>query len=249
VEKHISLLGVRIDAVSMAEAVLQLHAWLKGYDQKHVMTVNNEMLVEATKNVEFRGVLQSTALSVADSTGVVLAASFTGQKLPGRVPGVDLVQQLCASLDASTPVFFLGAAPGVAERAAEQLKKQNPQLKIVGIISGSPKPEKASGIVQTINQSGAHLLFVAFGAPNQDLWIRQYLHDMPGVRIAMGVGGTFDFLAGNVKRAPGWMRSVGLEWLWRLLLQPSRFGRIVRAVIVFPWLVLRYGKNDKALSP
>lgn len=201
------------------------------------------MLVESVKNKEFRKVLQSTALNVPDSTGVLLGAKLTKQELPGRVPGVDLVISLFATLDESTPAFLLGAKDGVAGIAAKVLLQMNPKLKIVGTFSGTPNPEHAAGITQVVHQSGAKVLLVAFGAPKQDVWIRKYLQDMPNIHVAMGVGGTFDFLSGNVKRAPAWMRKAGLEWVFRVLQEPKRLGRIMRATVVYCWYLLIRGRK------
>jgi len=220
-----------------------LRAWVKEPRQRHVMTVNNEMLVESVWNPTFKAVLQSTALNVPDSTGLLLGAKLTRQQLSQRVPGIDLVIALCASLDETTKVFLLGSAEGIAGIASQELRKMNPKLTVVGTFSGSPKPEEAVSIIQAIHQSGANLLLVAFGAPQQDLWIREHFSALPTVHVAIGVGGTFDMLAGFVKRAPVWMRSVGLEWLWRFVHQPSRWKRMWNAVIVFPVLVLWYGKQ------
>lgn len=109
---------------------------------------------------------------------------------------------------------------------------------------GSPREVDAQEIVDRVNASGAKLLLVAYGAPTQDLWIAKHLSQMPTVRVAMGVGGTFDFLSGNVQRAPRFMRSIGMEWLWRVILQPWRIKRIWTAVVTFPVLVLTSKKQN-----
>lgn len=220
-----------------------IRGFLQGEKQRHVMTPNNEMLVEATHHENFRQLLNGTDLNIPDSTGLLWMARLTGQRLPERVTGVDTVTALCASLTEETPVFLLGAKPGIAEAAAAALFRKNPHLKVVDCFAGSPREEDAVTIVNMIRAAAPRLLLVAFGAPAQDLWIAKYLKEFPSVRVAIGVGGTFDFLAGKVKRAPGFMRSIGLEWLWRLIREPRRIGRIWRAVVVFPLLVLRYGKN------
>lgn len=209
------------------------------------MTPNNEMLVETARREDFRQLLNSTDLNIPDSTGLLWMARLTGQKLPERVTGVDTVTALCASLTEETPVFLLGAKPGIAEAAAAALLIKNPHLKIVGCFAGSPRTEDAPAVLGIIRAAAPHLLLVAFGAPAQDLWIAKHLKELPSVRVAMGIGGTFDFLAGKVKRAPAFMRSLGLEWLWRLIREPKRIGRIWRAVVVFPLLVLCYGKEAR----
>ncbi len=202
------------------------------------MTPNNEMLVEASKNHAFHALLNRTALNLPDSTGLLWAAGWTDQRLPERVTGIDTVTDLCAVIDDATPVFLLGAGEGVAERAASALRSRNPRLVIAGTFAGSPKPEDVADIVRRVNESGAKLLFVAYGSPAQDLWIDAHLKEMPSVHVAMGIGGTFDFLAGTKQRAPAWMRSLGLEWLYRFIQEPSRWRRMWNAVVVFPWLVI-----------
>ncbi len=236
---RVHLLGVPVDAVTQQEALREIMRFLEGSEAKHVMTPNNEMLVESTKNPAFRMILQGSALNLPDSQGLLFAARWTGQKLPERVTGVDTVQALCQKLDAQHPVFLLGAGEGIAEKAAAVLQSRNPGLKIVGTFSGNPRPEYSQAIINAINASQPHLLLVAFGSPAQDLWISEFLPQMPSVRVAMGVGGTFDFIAGVRKRAPSFMRSFGLEWLWRFVQEPSRWRRMWRAVVVFPWLIIR----------
>lgn len=241
--RRVSILGVPIDALSRAEAIGEIFRLIGSGSGHHVMTPNPEMLVEARRNPLFRAVLQRSSLNVPDGSGLLWAARRRGSLLPERVAGVDLLKDICAE-SSIPPVFLLGAAPGVAERAASRLRESNQSLKIVGTFSGTPSPEDEDQIVARINSSGAEILFVAYGAPKQDLWIDRNLPKMPAVRMAMGVGGSFDFLAGTKKRAPAWMHRVALEWLYRLIREPSRFKRIFTAVVVFPLLVLREGTRD-----
>jgi len=235
--KRVSLLGVPLDPVTQQEAVDLLLEFLRSNEQHHVMTPNSEMLVEARHNPEFKSVLNETSLNLPDSIGVKWFA-----RLPARVTGVDTVTALCRALDEETPVFLLGAAEGVAQRAGEVLKNLNVGLRICGTYAGSPKEEDAEAIIKRINDCQPHLLLVAYGAPQQDLWIHKYLKELPSVRVAMGIGGTFDFLAGTRKRAPRWMQRIGVEWLYRLIKEPKRIGRIWRAVAVFPLLALTCSK-------
>ncbi|MBI5155806.1 WecB/TagA/CpsF family glycosyltransferase [Candidatus Peregrinibacteria bacterium] len=236
--KRATLLGVPIDALTQAEALARLEGFLEADGQHHVATPNNEMLVEAHHNPQFRDVLCQTTLNLPDSTGLLLMARLRGHRLPARVTGTDTMQMLCALLDERHPVFFLGAAECVAERAAQELKKRNPRLTIAGTCSGSPQSQDADDIVQKINAAAPHLLLVAFGAPAQDLWIAEHLSKLTTVRVAMGVGGAFDFVAGVQKRAPRFMRTIGLEWAWRFAHEPKRWRRMWRAVVVFPALCL-----------
>lgn len=239
---RVTILGVPVDALTGQQAVVRIREYLASTAQHHVMTPNSEMLVAASKDPVFHALLNRASLNIADSAGMLWAARHTGQHLPERVTGVDTVQALCMELDARSPVFLLGAGEGVAAQAASILQQRNPQLTIAGAYAGSPRTEDALAIIKRINESGATLLLVAYGAPAQDMWIDEHLKELPGVRVAMGVGGTFDFITGKQQRAPLIVRNLHLEWLWRLVREPRRIGRIVNAVIIFPLLVWR---NDK----
>lgn len=245
--KTVTLLGVPIDAVTRKQAVALILEMLEGGQiqrffhtggKYHVMTPNSEMLVEAKKNKKFREVLNSTSLNIPDSIGLLYMAKFSGKKLPQRVTGVDTVTKVCKRLSNNHQVFLLGAGEGVAQKAAKKLQAINPKLRISGTYAGTPKDEDAPEIIRRINDARPHLLLVAYGAPAQDLWINKHLDQLASVRVAIGVGGTFDFLAGTKKRAPKIMRRLGLEWMYRLVKEPRRIGRIWRAVVVFPWMVI-----------
>lgn len=234
---------MHIDPVTAEAALDRILSLLKEGGKHHVVTPNNEMLVEASRHPQFRSVLNAASLRLPDSTGLLFAARMTGQQLPSRVPGVDTVESVCTKLASEHGVFFLGGKEGVGRRASEVLQRKNPGLRVAGVYEGSPSKDERDAIIAKINASGAHLLLVAFGAPAQDLWIAENLPRLTTVRVAMGVGGTFDFIAGRIRRAPKLLRVLGLEWLWRLVLQPKRIGRIWNAVIVFPLLVLRWGRE------
>lgn len=236
---RVTILGVPLDPVTKAEAVVRIREMLASGNQFHVMTPNSEMLVEASSNQSFKDLMNRTVLNLPDSAGLLWAAKKMHQHLPERVTGVDTVITLCEELTKNEPIFLLGAAAGVAEKAGEKLQRANPYLNVVGAYAGSPRDEDAQAIIRRINASDAKLLLVAYGAPAQDMWIDTHLKDMPNIRVAMGVGGTFDFIAGTKKRAPTFMQNMKLEWLWRLIKEPSRFPRIWNAVVVFPLKVMR----------
>ncbi|MFA5821185.1 MAG: WecB/TagA/CpsF family glycosyltransferase [Candidatus Gracilibacteria bacterium] len=161
--------------------------------------------------------------------------------LPERVTGTDLMEAICKEcskfLTINKPkIFLLGADEGIAVEAKLKLQTKYPRLKIVGTYSGSPKDKEA---VKIINSKFPNILFVAFGAPAQELWIANNLKKMPSVHLAIGVGGAFNFFAGTRKRAPDFMRKLGLEWLFRLIQEPTRFQRIYNAVVKFPIRILK----------
>ena len=233
VNERVYILGIPVDVVTLADACDRIFGFLKAEGRHHVMTPNPEMLVESSRNPIFKDVLMTSSLNVPDGAGLLWASRG---KLPARVTGIDLLSALCA--DPRCPsVFLLGAAPGVAERAGAALRDINPSLIVAGTYSGSPSVADEEGIIRRINESGASILFVAYGAPKQDLWIARNLPKLHSVRVAMGIGGALDFLAGVRKRAPSFMRSMHLEWLWRLIQEPRRFVRIFTAVVIFPLLV------------
>jgi len=166
--------------------------------------------------------------SPASRSRSIPAIAASNVPLPERVTGSDGLPKIAErAAEKGWKLYFLGAAPGVVEKAAHILRERYPELLVVGTHSGSPAPEEEDDIVARVNASSADLLFVAYGAPEQDKWIARNLPRL-NVTMAMGVGGAFDFIAGVVPRAPLWMQSMGLEWLFRLYLQPRRIGRMMR---------------------
>lgn len=244
--KRINLLGVPVDAVTKKEAFVTVAAFLGGRSGRMVVTPNPEMVVMARRDQEFREALASSDLAIPDGTGLLWAARRRGEPLPERVTGTDLMQDIVSLAAArGQGIFLLGGGPGVAEKAAAELKRRHPDLIVAGAVSGGRVVRDSGGrlsidaaALEAIRSSAPAVLFVAFGHGNQEKWIRQNLPDLPSVRLAMGVGGAFDFIIGKSKRAPEWMQKSGLEWLWRLIHEPRRFVRIWRAVAVFPFLVL-----------
>jgi N-acetylglucosaminyldiphosphoundecaprenol N-acetyl-beta-D-mannosaminyltransferase len=199
-----------------------------GARARHVCTINPEFMMIAQKDVNFANILRRADLCVPDGVGLLWAARRRGPPLPERVTGSDGVPIIAArAAEKGWKLFFLGAGPGVGQKAADILTAQHPGLQIVGVYGGSPAPEEEDAIVERVNASGADILFVAYGAPEQDKWIARNLPRLR-VRMAMGVGGSFDFIAGIIPRAPEWMRRAGLEWLYRLYLQPWRIRRMTR---------------------
>ncbi|HYO87437.1 MAG TPA: WecB/TagA/CpsF family glycosyltransferase, partial [Candidatus Limnocylindrales bacterium] len=194
----------------------------------HVCTINPEMVMIAQQDANFGHILQRADLTVPDGVGLLWAARRRSQPLPERVTGSDGVP-LIAERAASEGwrLFLLGAAPGVADQAAAALCARFPGLRIVGVYSGSPSPDEEAGLCARVNASSADVLFVAYGAPEQDKWIARNRPRL-NVAMAMGVGGSLDFAAGVMPRAPRALQRAGLEWLYRLWLQPWRIKRMLR---------------------
>lgn len=161
---------------------------------------------------------------------------FSFSVLPERISGTDLITHLLQ--DQQTRFFLLGASESIADRLKEQYSANG--IQVVGSFSGSPQEKYDDQIVERINQVSPEILFVAFGTPSQELWIARNLYKIPSVKVAIGVGGAFDFLSGKVKRAPHFLQTMRLEWLYRLLKEPrKRYLRIYHAVIVFPLKVFK----------
>jgi N-acetylglucosaminyldiphosphoundecaprenol N-acetyl-beta-D-mannosaminyltransferase len=199
-----------------------------------VATVNPEFVMRAHVDREFARVLESADLCLADGSGVVWAARRQGCAMRAPVTGVDLIPQLaelCARR--GLRLFLLGAAPGVAADLASRLRAQAPGLEVAAH-SGSPDPASDNETQALIDSHKPHVLLVAYGHPNQELWIDR-MKERLGVAVAIGVGGAFDYLTGRVPRAPAWMRRAGLEWLFRLVRQPWR----IRRMAVLPLYALR----------
>jgi len=234
----VHILGVRVDDVTVDETIALVEQFIAAGTPHQVVTVNPEFVMRAREHAAFHDVLDAADLAVPDGQGLLWAARVLGQHLRERVCGSDLVPLLARVAAArGYRLFLLGAAPGVAERAREILERDNPGLCIAGTYAGSPAPEEEDDIVARITSARPDILFVAYGAPRQDLWIRRNMEAL-GVPVCMGVGGSLDFVAGVARRAPLWVRRLGLEWLHRLIQEPWRWRRML-ALPKFAWLVLR----------
>jgi|GEM_PF-114208 len=222
------VLGVPVHAVTMAETLERIGRFMAEPGLHQVATVNPEFVIRAQKDPEFRYVLQDADICLADGVGILLAARRYGRPLPGRVPGSALIYPLAEqAAQAGWRLFLLGAAPGAAAEAGRILQQRFPGLILAGTYAGSPDPAENEGIVRRINDSQAEILLVAYGAPGQDVWIARNKGQLPTVRLAMGIGGTLDFITGRAVRAPEWVQRLGLEWLHRLVREPWRWWRML----------------------
>lgn len=234
--KTITILGVPVHNLGYSEALAQIGAMVEAGRCHQVVTVNPEFLVIARSNPEFQRVLRSADLALADGVGLQLAAALQGRQFVSRVPGSELIYRL-APLAAARGwrLFFLGAGPGIAARAADVLRASYPGLQIE-VNGADPTPEGSAEALAHIGAARPHILLVAYGAPTQDLWIARH-KAAAGVPVMIGVGGTLDFVAGVVTRPPHIYRRLGLEWLYRLWQQPWRWRRQLRLPL-FVLLVL-----------
>jgi N-acetylglucosaminyldiphosphoundecaprenol N-acetyl-beta-D-mannosaminyltransferase len=179
----------------------------------------------AQRDSQFMTVLQGADMVLADGTGLLWAAKRQGQALPERVTGSDGIYQLAKrAAQVGWSMYLLGAAPGIAERTADILQQRYPGLHIAGTFAGTPSETDYPEIAARIKSTNPDILLVAYGAPNQDLWIAKYMQDLQ-TPVNIGIGGAFDHVVGVRRRAPGWLIRLNLEWLWRLITQPWRWRR------------------------
>lgn len=223
--RRIEILDVPVDCITMDEAVDFAESMIKGQHPCAILAVNPEKVVRAQQDQTLLTQLRNAALVIPDGIGVVFAARLLGISCTERVPGSELMPLLCqrAALK-GYKVFLFGASPEVVSRAAQVLRQRFAGLKIVGIQHGYVKEDDMPVMIAKINSVRPDLLFVALGSPKQEMWIARYLPELK-VNVCQGVGGTFDVLAGRVKRAPLFFRTIHLEWFYRLLSQPSRILR------------------------
>jgi N-acetylglucosaminyldiphosphoundecaprenol N-acetyl-beta-D-mannosaminyltransferase len=226
---RVDVAGVLVDDLSMEEAIDAIERLVAAGGRAAVVTPNVDHVVRVRADPEFAAIYREAALVLADGMPVVWAARLLGTPLREKVSGSDLFPRLCArAAERGYGVFLLGGQPGAAETAARRLTERHPALRVVGHCCPPPgfehDPAWSARIVRQVADARPHLLFVALGSPKQERWIRRHLADCQ-VPVALGVGATIDFEAGVVRRAPGWMQRAGLEWLWRLLMEPRRLWR------------------------
>ena len=229
--KKIKIRGLAFDNVTMEEAVFLAAQALKQNKQISVFTPNAEIAQLAEENRKIRELLNRADILLPDGAGILLAAEIIKTPLTQKVAGVDFGENILklAARD-GYPVFFLGGKPGIAELAAEKQKEKLPTLSVVGARDGYFEKNGAENdtVLRTINESGAKILFVCFGAPAQEKWIAENKAKLPNVRLLMGLGGSLDVYAGAVRRAPTFFIRIRLEWLYRLLQEPKRLGRMMK---------------------
>jgi N-acetylglucosaminyldiphosphoundecaprenol N-acetyl-beta-D-mannosaminyltransferase len=236
----ISILDIPIHAITLPATLAWIEQAIAERQPRQICTANPEFVIAAQRDAEFRAILRHAGLVLPDGVGLLWAARWQGQTLPERVPGSDLIERIPEyGATRGWRLFFLGAAEGVAQRAAAILQTRYPGWVLAGAMPGDPAPAADPALIPLIRQTRPDVLFVAYGAPKQDQWIARNLPHL-NVPVCIGVGGSFDFVAGVIPRAPQWAQHLGLEWAFRLWRQPQRLGRIFRAVVQFPLAVLRH---------
>lgn len=236
--KRIKILDIPVDLVSAQEALTIFQELMETPECSLIVTPNSEIIVNATKDPELKGLIENAALIIPDGIGIVYASKILGVPLQERVTGIDFLEKIIGHLEKTgQSIFFLGSKPAmeeaegqearaaVAELAAAKILEKYPKLKIAGTHHGYFKQPDEAEIVEKINASGADFLCVALGSPKQEKFVDGH-RDQLKVKAAIGVGGSLDVWAGTLKRAPEFYQNHGLEWLYRFIQEPSRYKRM-----------------------
>lgn len=235
----VPVLGLPVRALTRREALNTFEGWIAAPRRDHrVVTLNAEMAQAAVKDAALAAAIMSADLVVPDGVGIVWAARRAGNRLPERLPGVELVLDLAEAARAKGwRLYLLGARPGVAQEAGRRLQEQYPGLNIVGTHHGYFGPGEEEAVIEDILRAKPHILLAALGVPRQEVWLHTRAARLR-VPVMMGVGGSFDVISGVVARAPAWVQRAGLEWAYRLCTDPRRWRRAVRLPL-FVWSVWR----------
>jgi N-acetylglucosaminyldiphosphoundecaprenol N-acetyl-beta-D-mannosaminyltransferase len=250
---EVKILGVRLHDVTTKETLQRVDGFVNEGGAHQVCTTNVDFIIQAQTDREFFRILNQAHLSVPDGMGVIYASRFLGTPLKENVKGRILVIHICRmASERGYSVFLLGGEPGVAATAAELLRHQFPELKVAGTLSPTfgfeNNPHENEAVIGELRRAAPDILFVGLGAPKQDKWIADNLNKT-NVKVALGIGGTFDIISGRIKEAPRWMTDIGLEWLFRLTREP---GRLWKRYLVrdpkFLWKVVeqKIGKDFSA---
>jgi len=225
----VMIAGVEIDNITMDQTLSFIEELIQKRKVSYIVTPNVDHIIKLQRDLEFRKVYREAACVLPDGMPILWAGKFLGTPLKEKISGSDLVPRLCEiAAQKEYRLFFLGGRPGAADKAKERLSKRLPSLNVAGVYSppfGFEKnDEENEKIAKMIKENAPDILLVGLGAPKQEKWIYQHYKKLE-IPISMGVGVTFEFVAGMVKRAPYWMQTSGLEWFWRLMMEPRRLWK------------------------
>ena len=241
--KKVDILGIPFDSMSVDEALDLLESYLDEPKNHIIVTPNPEGVMQARRNPAVRDAFLDADLRLADGTGIVLASRYLGRTIPARVRGTDTIYALIARLNENGrrhTAYYLGGAPGIAEMAKAKMESRFPALSVIGHHHGFFTPDEEAAILEELNRLKPDILLVCTGMPRAEIWAAANRH-IPA-RLTLCLGGTLDIMAGNVKRAPSLMRKLGLEWLYRLIRQPSRAKRMLD-IPRFVLAVIKHGRK------
>ncbi len=237
-DERIDFLGIPIDVVTMDEAVDRLDSFVATEGTQVALAVYAHCVNTALQDQDYMAALHAADLIYVDGMSIVWASRLLGTPLPQKLTTTDLIHPLAArSAERGYSFYLLGALPGVAQEAAHRLQELYPGLGIAGAHHGYFTPAEERQVIEGINRARPGILFVGMGMPKQEKWIAAHRHELAGVSLCMSCGALFDFLSGRVRRGPRWMTTHGLEWLYRLGVEPGRMWR--RYVLGNPLFLLR----------
>lgn len=239
IPERLSILDTPVDVVDMAGALDFVDHYVANAEKPgYILAINPEKVYALRENTFLQDFFRNASLLIPDGIGMVCAMRLLAGKKVSRVPGADLMQNICArSAENRYRIFIYGATEEVNCGAVEVLRRRYPGINIVGRSNGYVNPEEMADLVEQINGTGVDILFVALGSPRQEFWIHEHLPTLK-IKVVQGIGGTLDTLTGHVKRAPIFFQTLGLEWLYRLISQPSRASR-QKHLPLFVWSVLK----------
>lgn len=239
---EIIVLGVKVRDITVSETAELIEKFVEERNKPHlIVTLGTEMVIAAQKDSSIKDLINNASLVCADGVGVIWGAKKAGLKIREKAAGVEILEEVVKkSSESKLKIFLLGAKPGTAEKAKENLKKKYPNCNIVGTFHGYFKED--SEPIEIIKKAKPDVIFTALGFPKQEKWYLSHAQELD-IPVGIGVGGSFDVLSGNIERAPMWMRKLSLEWLYRLIKEPSRLGRMM-SIPKFIFAVL-FSKNGK----
>ena len=252
-ENSVNILGIRFDNPTLTSLARTLEDLMKNGTHAKIFTPNPDMIMGALRSSRLSEMINSAELVIADGSGVVLASKILGTPLHARFPGIDIAEYLLSrAAQTQSKVFFLGAAPKVAEIAARNMRSKYPGLCICGTHDGyfEPSGKEERRLIENLRELAPDILFVCMGFPRQEEWICRNAHKIPSLKLSMGLGGSFDVWSGQKKRAPVFFRKIGAEWLWRILKEPRR-AKFLLKMPAFLIMILRQklsGRYKKAMQ-
>jgi len=228
-DESVTLFGVEFSKLNFEQVCDRIAERIRTRQPGFIVTPNVNHVCSCHRHPEYQTIYREAFLSLADGMPIIFAARLFGTPLPAKLSGSDMVPELCAvAAERGFSVFFLGGSPGAAEASARILKARHPALRVAGTLCpdfGFEKdPEKLEAVNAAVRAGNPDICFVALGAPKQEYWMHHHAAAM-GVPVSMGVGGTFEFISGKVRRAPRILQRIGFEWLWRVAMEPRRLWR------------------------
>lgn len=229
--KKVEIFRIKFNNLDLDEALQKIKSFLENGKQHYIVLPYSEFIIRAQQDKEFRKILNKADLCLCESRGLYFILRFLDLPIKGEINGVELIYKICKELEGNYKIFLLGGKKGVAEKAKEKLGER-----VIGAEHGY---QNFDVMIEKINKVKPDILLVGLGSPKQEEFIFYNLSKMPSVKVAVGIGGALDFISGYIKRAPKTMQNIGLEWLWRFVVQPWRYKRIYNGVIKLAYLAIK----------